>query len=909
MADITRKDWARGYIPSQDRTNGDPRGLLRMDNLHLDEDNVLSLTRGSERINTTAFGGTVHTCYSKYVLTTKWYYAALSDGSVRRSSDNFTSETMVVNPGEGNLGRASFGSSLGCIFTFSGGQKGRKREYLKDGTLQTFNCTPETPTEAPVINAINQPVQWVFEDPWIGGDWSIVENEGLNLTVGTTYAQFDTADSGSGTPSVYKAVILNTSEIDTRVEGNSEYLQDDGFSIAVRIQDSALLNRVRIEFIADDIDETKNYYWKEWDNRSNSPFLMGKSAWTTLKCNRWEFIREGVDNDFNWSTIVGMKVIVESTSAMQGNAIADVRFTGGEEGKLHGLYDYIQVNVSNNGVYVAKSGMSPAKESVFVSKGYVTLDIQVPTDDESINEIWIFRRSSDYTKAEIIPEGSRPELDAYYFVAKLEQVGGVFPPSVEDKTSDLEALGDNLIYRTNFISLLEYPDDILGFIPEYNGRAIYLTFKEVLFSDLRDPGLIDNSATIKLSGDPTQKNLWIAKTHPSQFYIGATNEIYILRGKLQYLPDGSMNVHVDSLGIDTLPLAAQVDESKGILYFIAADGVKYINGSEIGDISGNLKLLFEGHTRYEMPGIKIYTYDTAVYPIAIAKGKLWISVPLVAGVEGGDARILFVYDIAKQYWTTVFNNPAYLFTEEDGGLLSGFGGYMRELDTGTLLDGAVGQRIFFETIADDNNQPRNRKDVFTFKITADSGNEPVRILIAKDGSDLFYEIGEQRFDGKSEKLVSIAETIGLGKSFAVRLRADSLSVFKLYHFSIEYDARPEQLTYIRIPNTNLGTPSRKRFVNFPFVIDTLDHECEFFPLIDNVVAGSSSLVQTASKLTHIHYFYPTTLTDPMQDEFVGTDIGGIICGFFEFYGVDFEEIVSEKLPIPVKSMLIPGSDY
>jgi hypothetical protein len=103
-------------------------------------------------------------------------------------------------------------------------------------------------------------------------------------------------------------------------------------------------------------------------------------------------------------------------------------------------------------------------------------------------------------------------------------------------------------------------------------------------------------------------------------------------------------------------------------------------------------------------------------------------------------------------------------------------------------------------------------------------------------------------------------------------------------------------------NHNLGTISRKRFTEYAFVLDTLGQNVTFTPLIDNV-SGTASTVNTANKLTYIHYFLSET---------IGTDIGGILGPGnvpFEFYGLNLDETVSEKLPVPRKYLIIPNDDY
>ncbi len=58
MGVYLRNDFSAGWVPSADSFNGPPNGLLRMDNLTLDELGIVSLRQGSAKINTTALSHT-----------------------------------------------------------------------------------------------------------------------------------------------------------------------------------------------------------------------------------------------------------------------------------------------------------------------------------------------------------------------------------------------------------------------------------------------------------------------------------------------------------------------------------------------------------------------------------------------------------------------------------------------------------------------------------------------------------------------------------------------------------------------------------------------------------------------------------------------------------------------------------
>lgn len=866
---LTRKSWS-GWNPSQDSVNGNPSQLLRMDNLYLDEDGSIQLIPGITNI-AGPFSAPVVNCFSKTLGTTKHRYIALQNGEVQRSSG--AGFSTIVSGGTGAV--QVFASTLGQVLSFFGSK--RKRD---DGTF-TYDITPIKPTGPPGIDTSNQPYIDVGAPTW--GTWVAIDGTVTNA------ASHVEIDGTAATPFV--ATAKTPTVVSTLPSGSSSHLPEDFFQVNVRVGDTSQLDRFRLVFILDDVDDPQEYYWNEWSN--GDAFNQGINAWSALSCLRQHFTREGALSNKSWGDVIGIRVeFIFFNDQVNNNLVSEIRFVGGEQGQLRGLYQYIQVNVHDTGYYQAKSEKGDTTTDIWISKGFATITPNAPTDP-SVNQVWIYRRS--VPRAEFIPFLGIPKLDKWYRVLVINGSGGSFP-STDDKTSDIEALLENNVFQETFVSVKDFVDDILDVVANFNNRVVYMTISEIHFSDINDPSLIDTTISIRLSGSPSNKNLWLRKVGEGTLYIGTTDDIYIISGSLVYNPDGTVDIAKAGLGINTAPISAQVSSDEGTFYYMSKEGWKSISGARTQSISGPLNRLFQGHVQHGLSPVGIYPGNAAVYPVIYTKNKLWTSVPLQNG-----ERWLFVYDVNKQYWFPYFTDPICLASEEDGTVIAGYGGgsgnYLRILDDPS----ATNQRDFhLLTIADDNEQPRNRKDPFTFKISADSGNVAVQIAIAKNGSNVFTVLGSFAFNGKQEQLITIAETVGLGKNFQVRILGTAVTVFKLYNFTIEYDARPEQLTFIRIPYTNLGTSSRKRFVNFPFEIDTLGVTCEFFPLVDGAIAGPSTTFSLDRKGTHIHYF---------DTEQVGTDIGGIICGFFEFYKVHFDEITSEKLPVPVTYLKIPQTDY
>jgi hypothetical protein len=131
-------------------------------------------------------------------------------------------------------------------------------------------------------------------------------------------------------------------------------------------------------------------------------------------------------------------------------------------------------------------------------------------------------------------------------------------------------------------------------------------------------------------------------------------------------------------------------------------------------------------------------------------------------------------------------------------------------------------------------------------------------------------------------------------------------VFEFYDLITprEVELLPDPLSYKHIPLTNLGNGSRKRFIQFAFVINTLGQNVTFTPSIDGVLFPPV-LYNTNRRQTVIYTF--TT-------EAIGIDIGGVLDANtdnnkFEYYGIDLGECISEKLPAVARYFKVPCNNF
>jgi hypothetical protein len=898
---LTRKDWSLGWTPSNDSVNGDPRGLLRADNLELDERGILSLTNsahvagydatGSSRRQTPdprrtlditlAYPGQIVQIYSKYINNLKYRYVVTDNGNV------YCNGHQIV--GNENFTHVGFTSALGQNLICAGNS--RKKD---DGSV-VRELGLRKPDNAPV--KIDTTVSQVkFGDNF--ADWFAEWGTLYPPTEAMPAIWIYTKDAGDGVS--FWGIAQQWKAYDLSNIGGNPGSDDDIFSFWAAGYTQSFIN-VQIEFYLQSTYPITDSYTYEWKNPPGLGVTMdalgnlSPGSGTVLQVKRKDFTRVGVNPNLDWKDVKAVRVIFKSAEE-QGNYFTDFKVTSNFlVGKS---YYYATQNVANLGTYVAKSPLSTKSSIIEPVGGQVRILVDNPYGgddaDSQINEVWLFRRASII--GDVIPIGSPPILDTWYRVGILNSLVSL---EFQDTMTDEDVLELNIKTNVTLISVKDIKDEIIGIVSGYYDRTLYLTSKYVYISEPLNPDSVDSINILKFEGGDISQNLWIVKSSLGVVLVGTTQEIFEISGTMVNMPDGSIDLLVKPLSVSYPPLSYDVEVFSTSIYYMAKDGVRIIAPGGQSDIltSPSLDLLFQDEDRYGIAPINVKPKNIERYPLAITQTHIFISLPFTDG-----SRNVIDLNLSTKTFTYRTTSPLCFFVEEDGVILAGYGNgdnYLREFNVGKKFDDTVGQTVRFLTIFDDNTQPRNRKDVFTLKITADFGSQPAHIWIAKD-KEAFVYLGVYTFNGTTENLIRLEGVILPGKGYALKIEGYGLDTCKIYNFTIEYEPFPEQLNFYRIPNNNLGTFARKRFTNHAFVIDTLGNTISYTPVVDGVNLSGASVTFTG-KRTFIHYFKSETL---------GTDIGGLLFGaIFEYYGLNLEEIVSEKLPTPVKFLIIPATDY
>jgi hypothetical protein len=889
---LIRKQWPLGWNPSADPVNGDPTGLLRMDNLRQDEIGVLSLVRGIQQVNVDDFPDFVSKIYSKNIAGIDMIWVAIGENGsyVVRSANGTFTDSLIL--GAGNA-PACFGDCLGEVLCLAGQLR------IKDNGTTATPLGLKVPL-TPIVQSVSQPILNI-----IGTGWTVLVGTQNATGPGSIYALVDPTTL---TGIVELAASYNTLSIDGGLASNAD---NDLFQFNFIPDQSDAVTSITVTIAADSV----NYFQYTWNQ---GDLLPGPQQTSVLSATRSSFTRYGLNSTEDWSKITTITFAVTMT-ALYNYSVAEIGFYGGVQGQLNGVYTWVQVNVTNNGYYLAKSPPSLPTLAYTVINGYVTL---VPQEvDAVVTDIWFFRTTALGSQA-----GDQTSfLDQYYQTCVTKP--GV---PVQDTTSDDDAIQIDIILNPYLLSLLPTTDDvsvteaILSVEGLYNERMLYLSQTSLYLSDQLNPDAVDSRYTIKVSGDPTEYNIWVRKLTNNVLILATSKNLYEISGTLLVLPDGSIDANVISIGENYPPFGQSGSDAisaGGSIFYVASDGIRATSGSNSQLISPQLNLLFQGETRQGIPPVTISPYG--YYPISLGRGRLLCCLPLTDG-----SRWLFIYDLISQTWRIQYTDPVSIFTTLTDRVLLGYNestsqytvGNLFELDKGpsgfndTNGDTFEGFKVNFQTVWDDNQQPNNRKDTFTLKLVVDTGGYNHSVYISPlfasdidgDNTPDFIYLGNINTLGPETVYFNLSNPlITLAFKYAIKIVDVSLTVkFELYELTLDYLPRPEQVNYFRIQPDNLGTVSRKRFINYAFVIDTLGNNITFTPLVDNNntnLLPQSITFSTQVKETVIFYF---------DEEVIGTDISGILSGgVFEFYGLATGEIVSEKLPVPAEYLVIPANNF
>lgn len=901
MTTLFRDNWPLGWTPNSDASNADPRGLLRADNLTYDEDGVLSLIRGTKIISNIQFSSLVSQIYScqldlSYKNGAKLRYVVVNPNnqSVIRNyggshGENVFDYTILTGGADAGVG---FGAGFGHVFITAGIKKfkdsGDTLTPLGMGAPNDPGVTPQVPPYCLLSPSSTD----LTDDDYT--KWEKIEG---GSTFNATANYLEMTSHATSFRAVSMRGLTNPFFIDaTGMNGvASTETDDDQFYINVRIGDTSKFVRIQVTVMLDApttpgfVSDYQNYFEKDWNIADEGvSFTAGINAWTTLTCKRSDFSFVGSDDAKSWHNVFGVRVTFVDTVGTINYVFNGMKFLGGVNGPLSGDYSYIQVDVQDNTFYVEKSLPGIPSGEVHLLKTYSR--VSPTTSNAYANECWIFRKGGT--------------LNQYYRVKRLTGALGFTGAAFNDTVSDEAALEENIvldIYQSNL------PDGVMGIETNFKGRNWYITYEDVYPSYRDNLSSYDTRYKLEIAARKVEYNLFITKLTNDVLILATNRDFYTISGTGGVIVQNDVeffDINIQPMGIKTPAISKTFAVREGNLFYFAADGVRVLSGSNCLLLTDPIDLLFRGLNRYQIAPVSIVSNLAEYYYIGVSKGRLFFST-----AQTDNRRALYIYEFDKKIWRYEDHGDgdsiSALWVEQDDTVIYStalFGDrYLRQLDVGTKADEVGNINFHLLTIMDCNSQPRNRKDSFTLKIVADSGGKNVMInLYSFTGADRHDSMNLSRlhqevvvFTGKQELYFNISD-VGLAKYYQIDITG-ATDFFKLYNFSIDYDPRPDQLNYLRVPAQNYGVAGRKRIYEIPFVIDTLGNNIQYFPIFDGIVQNPG-VFNTSSK-TLVNYI--------IAEEQTAVNIGGYFTGeLFEFYEfIQPKEI--EVLPDPLRYRFIP----
>ncbi len=809
--DISRRDFSRGWLPSADAVNCPKNALLRMDNCVLDELGIVSLRKGSAKINSVALTDTdIHSLFTAILNGTRYRMAGA--GADIYANGSSLSQTMA---GSGDV---AFGSAMGQIFF---ARSTSKKKY--DGTT-VRNWGIAQPNAAPTL-AANATDSKTFSacDTADYANWT--QNEGAK-TDRTTYIELvSSATTARGT--ITKT--FGTPQNFTSYDGGSTASDNDLLQFYFMVTEPQLLQKVLVQIDVNSGNFTEDYYEFRWDpntpvnvsslqppfsqqdfidsalsqlppeyagimtpdiqhliqqaqaayddairrwqesiQQSSLKSQLSSSEFNVLAAPKSMFARVGSTAGKNWSTVKAIRLTVIGSATIT-TGFKTIVVQGGTTRPLTGKYKYRYVFVRNASNYQIKS--KPSAVSSEIELKSQNCAVTIPTGalsamDSQVNEIWLYRLGGT--------------LDYWYRVATTTDVAD--PVSITDGMSDQEALILGLkLEIDNDVP----PDDIIGIEGLHFDRMFALTSTKLYPSRKLNPDSYAAGQVITICGND-ETAYWVVK-HGQELLVGTSRDIYRIPGSGDELTDGSLDFAKIPLGIGNPPISSAIAREGESLIYLAADGWRVFLGSNSQPVRGDLDLLWRGYTRHGVSPINISS-SSARFRAALAGGIFTALTP--EGAHTSSSSVLHRLNVVLQRWYRHTYTPAWrsIYREPDGTLIAGdSSGFVWQLDIGNQDAGSDIPVVLWSGL-DDNDQPYSPKKPLMHRIRLETGGNTATVALHFDGSESAAESisAEESSMGTTE-----TDCTALDEFKHVQHRiTGSFSTFRLFDWRFDYKERP-----------------------------------------------------------------------------------------------------------------------
>ncbi len=830
---IIEDNWPQGWIPSssaQADFGAPSTGLLRMDNLTLDEKGSLRLINRPTNLGNS--GASINSIFGAYMANKKYRYVYGADGRMLRNyggAASLTTFDKVLGTG-GATTKAGFLTALGHTIGLAG------TIQIKDRGDITWPITIPVPVAPTLTNQAATKVQLSNLDG--GGNytnWTNVSTTGYN-NAGTQVAATTIAGLAS-----FKTVYGTA--IDTTNFGvTGEDTPSDLFTFNFEIDDPSLFTvgviAIQIELMCTDpgagvvTDEFVASIYFETASTPDGFFMPSISGGVkyTLSVPRSAFARYGTSTTLGWNTIKAAYITI-STNAPTPFTFSTF-FVG--SGPVTGDQQYVVVEFNDTGQFVEYSVKS-AQVDVTASVNYVLVDRSGAAVDAQANGIITFRNNT------ILGQ----------FIAVNIQTGayGFTPVSFIDKLSDTDAL---LLAVNDATRVLQFyrtqlPTTLIGGI-FFASRVIYLTTSSFLPSYPLDFGSYDSRFVYELNSTNNELCLFIAPLSVGTFIVATTVDFYQVTGTFNPISttnaDGSittiLDVNIVKLGISDPSVSSSFREVEGSILYMSATGLRSMSNGVSTLLNTSTDLLYRNENRYGFPPVALQPNDLSLIGITSSGSRVYVALPFSNGIN---SILVSTYNPplpaelrGANYWRPIILAAQCLYREQDGTVIYGdSGGNVASLEssfTGSL-------QLDFLTQFNYGQHPTESKSFGSLLLYVDTG-----------GVDLTLTVNGLQEDGT---VVSIVKTInangakvlaidvsGLIDCIATQLQITGVTTgFQLnYAVLVTVQEYPPITFYALVPFSNLGKDTLKKLSKWGFVIDTLNGAVTAKVTADNKVISS-----------------------------------------------------------------------
>lgn len=843
---ILEDSWPEGWIPSSSEQadfGAASRGLLRMDNLTLDEKGSIRLIN-RPTIQSGTLGYQVNSIFAAYIGSKKLRYLYDNAGALHRNYgalNTLTNYDLAIATGGTSL-KAGFLNALGHVIALAG-----TLQYKDRGDIQWPLQIPQP--AAPTLT--NQAASVV----------SLANLDGSgNYTNWSSVASGTFVNTGTNvhfTPPTTNVAIVQTvfgSLVDTTNFGTTgEDSPNDPFLFTITIDDPTQLNWFKIELICTDPTSgaITDEYWAELDYANfatntdpNNPYIPASPFTLTpgnsfqVNLARSNFQRVGIDATLSMATIKAVRFSVgffgSATFTFTNPFVQSGAITGG-------INSYVCVELNDTGQFLQYSVASNAASSN-ASLTHIKVDRSGAACNAQCNNIRFYRNNT--TLGQYI-EVNR-QTGAYAFTPTL------FIDSLSDDAALAAAAVDNSkvlnFFRTNL------PTNIIGAI-WFAARVVYLTTNSFFPSFQLDLGSYDSRFNYELLSTNSEICLFICKLSVGTFIVATTVDFYQITGTFSLVsttnPDGTttntQDVNILPLGISDPAINSSFFEVEGNIFYMSARGLRSMSNGSSTLLNTSTDLLFRNEARFGFPAVSLLPNDQSLIGMVASGTRLYIGLPFS---NGQNATLVSTYNPpnpsdlrGSNYWRPMTMAALCMCKELDGTVIYGdqgsFVGSLEDAFTGTLP-------VDFLTQYNYGQNPSQTKVAGSQSLFINTGGNNLTLNIRgikEDGTIITFT---ETINSNGLKLVYIDPHSTLINCLAYQTEIfGNTDTFELnYLITITVEEFPALTFYAIVPFTNFDKTTAKQLAKWGFLADSLGASLSVKVTSDNTDLGTQSISPT-----------------------------------------------------------------